>query len=82
MFFTYILRSMSTGRFYIGCTQNVEIRLTQHNAGKTTSTRPYRPWELAYIEAYPTLIEARKRERQIKSWKNREYMVRTLGTAG
>jgi putative endonuclease len=79
MFFLYILRSESTGKYYIGATKNVSIRLAQHNAGGTSSTKRYRPWKLVHTEAFDTLREARQREKQIKSWKNPAYMVKTLG---
>jgi len=79
MFFVYVLQSVPTGRYYIGSTRDVMIRLTQHNSGKTASTRNYRPWKLVHTEELPTPREARQKEFQIKAWKNREYMVRTLG---
>ncbi|HUW24823.1 MAG TPA: GIY-YIG nuclease family protein [Patescibacteria group bacterium] len=37
MFFVYILRSTKTGKFYTGSTNNLERRLTEHNANKTMS---------------------------------------------
>ena len=79
MFFLYILWSESAGRFYIGNTKNMPARLAHHNAGGTPSTKSFRPWKLVYIETFGTLHEARKREKQIKSWKNPSYMVRVLG---
>jgi putative endonuclease len=79
MFFAYVLQSIPTGRYYIGSTNDVQIRLSQHNAGKTISTKYYRPWKIVYIEAFDTLPEARQREKRIKSWKNRDYMIKMLG---
>ena len=79
MFFMYVLQSVPTGRFYIGAAQDLAIRLAEHNAGKTLSTRSYRPWKLIHSEAFASLSEARQRERQVKSWKNRAYIIRTLG---
>jgi len=78
MFFLYILESLPTGRYYIGSAQNVVKRLAQHNAGKTRSTKYYRPWKIIYTEAFPSQREAIQRERQVKSWKNRDYIVKTL----
>ena len=70
MFFMYILQSELTGQYYIGSTKDVLVRLAQHNAGKTASTKGHRPWKLVYTESYETLPEARQRERQVKAWKN------------
>jgi hypothetical protein len=41
MFFVYIIRSTIDGRSYVGITENVENRLTQHNKGMTFSTKGY-----------------------------------------
>jgi putative endonuclease len=79
MFFTYVLRSEATGRYYIGSTKDVSQRLVQHNSGTTPSTRRNRPWKLAHVEGFAILSEARRRERQLKGWKNPGYMGRILG---
>jgi len=78
MFSLYILQSEQTGQYYIGSTKHISTRLAEHNAGKNASTRRYRPWKLIYTETYETLSEARQREKQIKSWKNPAYMIKTL----
>ena len=66
----YILRSKSTGRFYVGCAEDPVARLTEHQRGQTTSTRGRGPWSLAYQRRFDTLAEGRRRERQIKRWKS------------
>ena len=77
--FVYVLHSEKSRRYYIGSSKDVEQRLAQHNSGMMRSTRPHRPWLLMYTESHETLVEARRRESQIKSWKNPSYMERTLG---
>ncbi|MFA5769962.1 MAG: GIY-YIG nuclease family protein [Patescibacteria group bacterium] len=72
MFITYIIKSTSTGKYYIGCTNDVKRRLSEHNYGLSKYTRNKGPWMLKYTEEYNTLVEARKREKQIKSWKKRK----------
>ena len=79
MSFLYILESEKSSRYYIGVTNDVQKRLAQHNAGMSKSTRAWRPWRLVHTERYETLGEARRREAQIKSWKNRNYMEQVLG---
>ena len=66
----YILRSESSERFYIGCAEQPEVRLAEHQRGQTISTRGRGPWTLVYQEQFDTLAEARRRERQLKSWKS------------
>ena len=78
MFYTYVLLSELNNRYYIGSTKNISRRVAQHNDGKNTSTKSYRPWKLVYYESFQTLAEARQREREIKSWKSHEYMETAL----
>jgi putative endonuclease len=74
----YILKSGSTGRHYIGSTIHLDKRLEQHNAGRSASTKAYRPWEVVHIESFETLREARRRERYLKSMKSRAYLKRVI----
>ncbi len=74
MYYTYIIQSQKSGRFYIGSCHDIDIRIERHNAGATPSTKPGRPWKLVYSETYETNSEALKREREIKSKKSRKYI--------
>ncbi|MFZ2338928.1 MAG: GIY-YIG nuclease family protein [Bacteroidales bacterium] len=73
-YFVYILYSQSKDRYYTGYTTNPEERTVEHNLGATTSTRPGRPWSLAYTEEFDSKSAAIKREREIKGMKSRKYI--------
>ena len=64
-YFVYILRNES-GRFYIGVSEDVEVRLKQHNEGISKWTAKYRPWEIVWSREFESLGEARKYENQLK----------------
>src|SRR5215813_1930755 len=66
----YILQSESTQKFYIGSGEDALVRLGEHQRVQTISTRGRGPWTLVYQEQFETLSEARRRERQLKSWKS------------
>jgi putative endonuclease len=68
-FYTYILQC-SDKTYYVGCTNNLERRLLEHNTSKKGAhyTRIRRPTVLKYSEHFPTLLEARRREAEIKKW--------------
>ncbi|MCL4200575.1 GIY-YIG nuclease family protein [Patescibacteria group bacterium] len=74
MAWLYILWNRSTDRFYIGSTINLKRRLLQHNSGNTRTTRLLGTNELVYTEEYTTELEARNREKQIKSYKSKKYI--------
>jgi putative endonuclease len=80
-FSVYILRSQSTTRYYIGQTQDVESRLAYHNANYSKSLKNRGPWELIHREEFATRAEAMRRERQIKSWKDRQMIERLVGAS-
>lgn len=68
--FVYILQC-SDGTYYTGCTNDLEKRLKQHNSAKSGAhyTKLRRPVILVYKEKFKTLIEARRREEEIKGMK-------------
>ena len=72
--FTYILFSEKLNKYYIGACVNLERRLYEHNIGHSKFTSIGIPWILVYTEEYPTLAEAKIREKQIKSMKSRKYV--------
>ena len=80
MGFVYILQSVMNGSYYIGSCGNIDRRLIKHNKGLVQSTRRYRPWVLVYSEKYETLVEAKKREKQIKLWKKRRAIASLISS--
>ena len=74
MFFVYVIRSEKDSRFYVGMTQDVIVRLNQHNKGYNRSTKAYCPWVLFFCEEFETRVEARNREVYLKSGVGTEYI--------
>ncbi len=68
-FFVYILEC-SDGTFYTGNTINLLLRLSQHQAGYSTTgyTHRRRPVKLVWAQELPSRYEALRSERQIKGW--------------
>jgi len=74
MFLVYVLKSEKDGRLYKGYCENMELRLNEHNGGRVTSTRGYRPWKVVYTERFATEREALVREKYLKSGSGREFL--------
>ncbi|KKT56389.1 MAG: Excinuclease ABC subunit C [Candidatus Giovannonibacteria bacterium GW2011_GWC2_44_9] len=70
MNFVYILQSEKNGRYYIGSTNDLELRLLEHNAGKTKSLRHLKPLKLVFKKEVDSLNDARKIEKKLKKLKN------------
>ena len=73
-FIVYALESQVDKRLYIGFTKNLEIRIKEHNTGRTRSTKGYRPWKLVYSEILNSRKEARKLEKYYKSGSGKEKL--------
>ncbi|MES2646992.1 MAG: GIY-YIG nuclease family protein [Bacteroidota bacterium] len=75
MYYTYILNSVSLGKYYIGCTSNPVERLKKHNAQHAGFTSVASDWTLVYKEVFMTKPEALQREKQIKAWKSKKMIA-------
>ena len=78
MYTVYILYSTRYDRYYIGQTNNLLIRLAQHNEGKSISTKHYRPWALVYREEYSNRGLAMGKEKYLKSLKSKKQLVKYI----
>ena len=81
MYIVSVIQSQKDGRLYKGFTINLEKRLQEHNAGKTKSTKSYLPWILVYSEEVTNRIEAREREKYLKSGIGRDYLKKVIKKA-
>ena len=67
-FYTYILRC-SNGKYYVGHTEDMDVRLAQHQSGEFPGfTSKHRPVELMWCGEFPTRYEALEFETRIKGW--------------
>jgi putative endonuclease len=87
MFYTYVLRSRSTGRFYTGHASSIPQRKERHEQGLSRSTKGRGPWDVVYQEEFVTRAEAMRRERELKTGKGRDELKGLLagradGSAG
>jgi putative endonuclease len=68
MFTTYIIRSLSSGKYYYGLTsREVKTRLREHHEGKSSYTRKYRPWKLVWYACLSIKEQARDFEKYLKT---------------
>lgn len=78
MYYVYALKSIRFNYIYVGIAVNIEKRVKQHNDGKEKTTRFYRPFKLIYTENHKTRIEARAREKYLKSGFGKEFLKSLL----
>jgi len=77
-FWTYMVRC-ADGRFYVGQTDNLELRMGQHQQGGFCDyTAKRRPVSLVLSQAMSSREEALAAERQLKGWSRakKEALIR------
>jgi predicted GIY-YIG superfamily endonuclease len=68
----YILKC-SDGSYYTGSTNNLALRLAQHQSGNGANhTKKRLPVVLVYYEEFPHVARAFYREKQIQRWSRRK----------
>lgn len=67
-YFVYIIKSLKDNGYYVGMSSDASKRLIYHNKGYVRSTKSRVPFRLIYCEEYASRIEARNREKYLKSY--------------
>jgi putative endonuclease len=71
VYFVYILYSATLDLYYIGFSQNPDVRLMKHLANHKGFTSKAKDWQLMYKECFQEKSAALKREKQLKRWKSK-----------
>ncbi len=76
MWFVYALYNAEKNKIYVGQTKNLEKRLVEHNQkrGNHFTARIAGEWIIIYKEEVTDLKTALTREKQLKSYRGREYI--------
>jgi putative endonuclease len=78
-YYVYVLQSQKDRYFYVGYTNNLTVRLQNHNKGKVESTKKRTPLGLVYWEGCLNQKDAVKREKYLKtSWGKRYIKNRII----
>lgn len=73
-YYFYAIKSLKDSSIYKGIAKDPDLRLEQHNLGKTESTKNKKPFMLVYVEKCNNRIEAREKEKYYKSGYGREQL--------
>ena len=74
MAWVYILKSLRTGKYYIGSTSNYLQRFRADTSGRVRSTKWQRSVKLVLYQEYESLRRARKIEYRLKNYKRKDYL--------
>jgi putative endonuclease len=73
-FYVYAIYSTKLNTIYIGQTEYIEKRISDHKKGYSRYTSRSDDWELFYREESQSRTETIRRERQLKSSRGRAYL--------
>ena len=76
--YTYVLLSKKDDFLYVGCTQDLQNRLKEHNNSEVFSTKHRLPIKLIYHETCLNKKDAYTREKYLKSGMGRRYIKNRL----
>ena len=76
--FVYVLKSLSSGKFYTGMTMDLPKRIREHNTGKSKFTSRHMPWVLLYSEETTDWATASAREKYLKTTSGKKWIQKQL----
>lgn len=69
-YYVYLVTNRKHGALYIGVTNNLERRLSEHKQGEVKGfTQKYQISKLVYYEHFTSVTAAIGREKELKKWK-------------
>jgi len=69
-YFVYMLASKPQGTLYVGVTNDLPRRVSEHREGKVQGfTKKYGVMKLAWFERYGDINEAIAKEKRLKRWR-------------
>ena len=74
----YVIESLTDYTWYTGMALNAEMRLKEHNSGKNRFTKGHRPWKIIYTEEYKDWMEARAREKYLKTAAGKKWLIKKI----
>jgi len=83
MFYVYVIRNYKD-KTYTGQTSDLASRIDRHNGILKNKSKSYTSknkgvWELIYQEEFETRSGAIKREKELKSFRGREFIKSVIG---
>ena len=74
MYYVYAIKSLAHNYIYVGISDDIKRRISEHNKGYGKTTSFYKPFKLIHSEKISSRIKARKREKYLKSGFGKEFL--------
>jgi putative endonuclease len=77
-YYVYVLHNKNRSFVYVGYSENLRQRISEHNKGYSKSTKAYLPLGLIHYEAYKNKKDAKRREMYLKTNRGRTTLMTML----
>jgi predicted GIY-YIG superfamily endonuclease len=79
VYYVYLIKSLAKpDERYVGSTDDLRERIAGHNAGRSSHTAKYKPWELVTYVAFSTRTKAERFELYLKSGSGHAFANKRL----
>jgi len=75
MVYVYVLEGINTEKRYVGITNNLGRRLTEHRSKQTKGGQVIGDFNLLHVEEFHEYKAAQKREKFLKSGQGRKWLI-------
>lgn len=82
MITVYALYDRITKQIYVGMTNDLDRRLSEHRRGQSFYTRRFEDFRVIYREEFVNYIEGRKKEKSLKGGVGKEFLKSMIRQAG
>ena len=79
MWYVYIIKSEKNNWYYVGSTNRLSERISEHNNGLVRSTKHYLPLSIVFTKNFESEKDARSYERLLKDKRiEKEKIIRSI----
>ena len=78
MYSVYAIASVNKKYVYVGFSADMSARLNRHNNGYEKTTKPYAPFVIVFSESFETRIQARLKEKSLKSRSGKRFLYQLI----
>lgn len=77
-FIVYLIKSQKDNSLYVGCTTDIDKRLSEHNQGMSQYTEPKRPWVIEWYCTFYDKAMAYNFEQYLKTGSGRAFISKRI----
>ena len=82
MITVYAICDKMSGQIYVGMTNDLERRISEHRRGQSFYTKRFTDFYVIYSEHFASYIDGRRKEKFLKNGSGKEFLKSLIKQAG